>query len=414
MNKHIKLNWAWVTLAGALSAGALLAADLTPALAPAAGKAPGVVVDHSPASAGIYIGSPSLAVLTNGDYIASHDEFGPKSTEHRRAVTRVFASRDRGATWQPRSTVDGQFWSTLFVHRGALYLLGTDKHHGNAIIRRSADAGATWSTPTNAAAGLLRDNGQYHCAPVPVIEHRGRLWRAMERRNPPVGWGITYCAGMLSVPVEADLLDAANWTFSNFLPSDTRWLNNSFGGWLEGNALATRDGRIVDLLRVETPGYPEKAALVNISDDGRSATFDPARGFLNFPGGAKKFAIRFDPASDRYWSLATLVPVSQQSQTRPGGVRNTLALVCSQNLVEWTTRCLLLHHPDPVKHGFQYVDWQFDGEDIIAACRTAFDDDQGGAHNNHDANFLTFHRFVRFRHLTMADSVPVSGKLKAP
>jgi len=50
------------------------------------------------------------------------------------------------------------------------------------------------------------------------------------------------------------------------------------------------------------------------------------------------------------------------------------------------------------------VDWQFDGEDIIAACRTAFDDAEGGAHNNHDANYLTFHRFANFRRLTQADS----------
>jgi hypothetical protein len=69
-------------------------------------------------------------------------------------------------------------------------------------------------------------------------------------------------------------------------------------------------------------------------------------------------------------------------------------------------RCILLHHPDVASHGFQYVDWLFDGEDGIAACRTAFDDGQGSAHNAHDANFLTFHRFARFRRITMADSVP--------
>ena len=67
-------------------------------------------------------------------------------------------------------------------------------------------------------------------------------------------------------------------------------------------------------------------------------------------------------------------------------------------------RCILLYHPDTAAHGFQYVDWLFDGEDIIAACRTAFDDGQGGAHNHHDANFLTFHRFANFRRLSMADS----------
>src|SRR5512138_3152415 len=42
-------------------------------------RVPGVVIDHRPASSGLYIGSPSLVVLTNGDYLASHDLFGPKS-----------------------------------------------------------------------------------------------------------------------------------------------------------------------------------------------------------------------------------------------------------------------------------------------------------------------------------------------
>mgnify|MGYP000989627967 FL=1 len=91
----------------------------------------------------------------------------------------------------------------------------------------------------------------------------------------------------------------------------------------------------------------------------------------------------------------------------PGGIRNTLALTCSPDLLHWTVRCILLYHPDVAKHGFQYVDWLFDGADIIAACRTAYDDGLGGAHNNHDANFLTFHRWTDFREKTLADSVPV-------
>ena len=39
--------------------------------------------------------------------------------------------------------------------------------------------------------------------------------------------------------------------------------------------------------------------------------------------------------------------------------------------------------------GFQYVDWQFDGQDIIYLVRTAY----GGGHNYHDSNRITFHRF---------------------
>ncbi len=49
------------------------------------------------------------------------------------------------------------------------------------------------------------------------------------------------------------------------------------------------------------------------------------------------------------------------------------------------------------KHGFQYLDWQFEGNDIIALSRTAYDDAEGEAHNQHDANFITFHRIENFR-----------------
>jgi hypothetical protein len=366
---------------------------------------PGVVIDHSPASSGIYIGSPGLAVLTNGDYVASHDEFGPKSTEHKRAVSHIFQSRDRGASWRRISTIDGAFWSSLFVHRGALYLLGPDRHHGDVLIRRSVDGGVTWTSPTNGATGLLRDNSEYHCAPMPVIEHGGRLWRAMEWRNPPIAWGINYRAGMMSVPLDADLLNATNWTCSTFLPSDRAWNGGDMGAWLEGNAVVTPAGEVVDVLRVQTKSSDERAAMVHVSPDGKRASFDPAADFIKFPGGAKKFTIRFDARSKRYWALASIV-LDRDRGGDPGRTRNTLALTSSSDLVNWQVRCILLHHADVARHGFQYVDWLFDGEDIIAACRTAFDDGQGGAHNNHDANFLTFHRFADFRRLGMGDSVP--------
>ncbi len=367
-------------------------------------KVPGVVIDYSPASSGIFIGSPSLAVLPGGDYVASHDEFGPKSSEHTRAVSHVFRSSDRGASWRRIATIDGQFWSTLFVHRDALYLLGPDRHHGNAIIRRSRDGGATWTTPTGAAKGLLRGDGEYHCAPMPVIEHAGRLWRAMERRVPAVGWGVNYRAGMLSVPVDADLLDASKWTVSEFLPSDTRWNGGDFGAWLEGNAVVAPDGTVLNVLRVHTRSPDEKAALVRVSADGKTLAFDPARDFTSFPGGAKKFVIRFDPATKLYFALASIVQERHRAEG-PSGIRNTLALTSSPDLRTWTVKCILLYHPDVKKHGFQYPDWHLDGEDMIAVVRTAFDDGKGGARNHHDANYMTFHRFAGFRRLTMADSV---------
>jgi len=126
---------------------------------------------------------------------------------------------------------------------------------------------------------------------------------------------------------------------------------------------------------------------------------------VDFPGGAVKFTIRFDPAAKLYWSLTNYIP-PRHAGPDPGGTRNTLALTCSPDLRHWTVKCVLLYHPDRQRHGFQYVDWLFEGDDLIAVCRTAFDDGLGGAHNMHDANFMTFHRVKNFRKLTMKDSVP--------
>ena len=51
---------------------------------------PGVIISHLPASGGKYVGSPSICILPDGGYVASHDEFGPSSNEWRSAVTRIF------------------------------------------------------------------------------------------------------------------------------------------------------------------------------------------------------------------------------------------------------------------------------------------------------------------------------------
>lgn len=368
---------------------------------------PGVIIDHSPQSSGLYIGSPSIVALGNGDYLASHDFFGPNSAEHEGPTTAVFRSSDRGATWAEASRIKPLFWAGLFTQGDSVYIMGTDKHHGRVVIRKSADGGKTWTEPRDGATGLLTPEGEYHTAPVPVVEHRKRLWRGFEDAMGGTEWGKRYRAHVVSAPANSDLLNAANWVFSDPATRDPQWLNGTFNAWLEGNAVVLRNGAMVNVLRVDTPGLPEKAAIVEVGDGARFTRFDPTNGFINFPGGAKKFTIRFDPASDRYWSLATIVLPQRSIPGKPATIRNTLALTSSSDLRGWDIRCILLHHPDAARHGFQYPDWQFDGNDLIAVVRTAWDDAEGGAHNAHDANYLTFHRIPNFRKLTPADSVPI-------
>jgi arylsulfatase A-like enzyme len=387
---------------------------------------PGVVIHHVPAATKTYVGSPSIAILPDGTYVATHDLFGPGSSEWKGAVTPVFRSTDRGATWSRIATVEPAFWSGLFVHRGDLYLMGTTHHHGRIVIRRSMDSGATWTNPTSAATGLLTESGEYHTAPVPAIVHAGRIWRSFEDAGGGTEWGKRYRAIMLSAPADADLLDRGNWTFSNAIPRDPAWLGGRFTAWLEGNAVADAEGRLLDILRVDVRGR-ERAAIVEVTADGQQATFDSATGFIDFPGGAKKFTIRRDPRSEAageqpvWWTLASVVAPVDAARGHPAAIRNTLLLARSQDLRHWEPRSIVLHDADVARHGFQYVDWVFDGDDIAAASRTAHDDAEGGAPRAHDANYLTFHRIGKFRSLSMADSVvdpaslgwPAAGKSEA-
>lgn len=373
------------------------------------GDPPGVAIDHIRQTTGSYIGSPSIAILPNGEYVASHDIFGPKSGYRTGATTLVFGSRDRGRTWRRLAEIQPQLWSTLFVHRKALYLIGTTKEYGDAIIRRSTDGGRTWTEPKDENSGLLL-RGRYHCAPQPVVVHKGRIWRAMEEATAGMKWGENFRAFMLSIAEGADLLQAANWKASNAIGRDASWLDGQFGGWLEGNAVVSPAGRMLDILRVDYP-RGNKAAALDISDDGGKAAFSPETGWMDLPGGATKFTIRHDPKSRRYWALVNWAP-PRYAAKRASAVRNTLALVSSADLRKWEIRCVLLHHPDAERHGFQYVDWQFDGKDIVAAARTAWDDDAGGARNFHDANFLTFHRVRNFRKLTPRDSTVAMAELQ--
>jgi sulfatase modifying factor 1 len=382
-----------------ISSGVHYRFNLAWLLAPSASaRVPGVVIDHSPQQGGVWIGSPSIAILPQGEYVASHDDFGPKSTLGR---TAIFVSEDRGRTWQRRATVETAYWSTLFVHRGALYLMGTSREYGFAVIHRSDDGGRTWTAPRDAATGLLRADGKYHCAPVPVVEHGGRLWRGMEDAMGPGGWGSHFRSRMFSAPVDADLLRAESWTVSVPLARDAAWNGGDFGGWLEGNAVVAPDSGMVNVLRVAVDRPPAKAAIVHVSADGRTEAWDPALDLIEFPGGATKFTIRYDPESRRYWSLANYTPPEFTGRD-PGATRNTLALTTSADLRLWEVRAVLLHHPDHLRHGFQYLDWLFDGADIIAVSRTAYEDGEGGAHNYHDANYLTFHRIADFRTRTRA------------
>ena len=367
-----------------------------------------------------YLGSPSLLRAPSGALIATHDYFGPGSPKNREEaehLTSVYRSEDDGASWQNISHLADAFFSNLFLHRGAVYLLGVSQEYGSIVIRRTDDEGFTWTEPRDTGSGLLFPGGprhdppNYHCGVMPVLRARGRLYRAFED-NAPLHWPRGFQTFVISAPEEADLLEAASWTMSNRIAMDPAWAPSSWKppmdlGWLEGNVVETPAGEIWNLLRVHSDPEVDQAALVRVEEEGQLVTFDPESGFIPFPGGMSKFTIRRDPISGLYLTLTN----NNTNPDRPwrrhdlyssAWQRNVLSLYASEDLLHWRFICILLEDDsgrsiEDSLHdtGFQYADWQFDGDDLICLVRTA----HGGAPVFHDSNRITFHRLEGFRSL---------------
>jgi len=368
-------------------------------------------VKYQPELAKTFLGSPSILRLPDGVLLASHDYFGlrggsPRNHESEESLTSIYRSEDDGVSWVNVNHIMNCFWSNLFLHKGSVYNLGASQQYGSIVIRRSDDGGFTWTHPKDEKTGLLFKGGtyhdapNYHCAPMPVLEHNGRLYRAFEDCTEPVNKRI-FDSLVISVAVDADLLDASNWTMSNNLSLDLDTIPSEWGQadtteWIEGNIVVGPDGELCNILRLSRP-LIDHAAIVKIHDDGKRVSFDPATGFIDFPGGGTKFTIRQDPQTGLYLSL-----VNNNTDPNFHSQRNVLSLSVSEDLINWRlVKTLMtddtgLSPEDSIRlTGFQYVDWQFDGDDIIYLVRAAY----RGAVRFHDSNRILYCKQKDFRAL---------------
>ena len=367
-------------------------------------------VKYQPERTHTYLGSPSLVRLPDGALLATHDYFGvgcPRNHEGEEALTSVYRSEDDGSTWTNVTHLMNAYWSNLFLHGGHVYLLGVSQQYGSILIRRSTDGGFTWTHPADEKTGLLfrggfyHDPPNYHCAAMPVLKAKGRLYRAFEDCD-PLQWGRGFKSLVISAAEDSDLLEASSWTMSNKLAFDEAWVPEKWGqlenpGWLEGNVVLSPEGELWNILRFHSKPLVDRAVKVEIRDEGRRLSFDPADGFLDFPGGMTKFTIRQDSETGIYFSL-----VNNNTDPAWPAQRNILSLYASENLVDWQPLKTLLNDDtglsaeDSIRlTGFQYVDWQFDGNDLIYLVRAAY----RGAIRYHDSNRILYCTEKNFRKL---------------
>lgn len=344
--------------------------------------------DDAYSFSGHYLASPSLVRHPDGYLLASMDVF---SSGYPQNLTMIFRSDDEGATWHYVSDLFPCFWGKLFIHKGELYMLGNSTEYGDLLIGKSTDGGKTFSAPVALLRGSNAKNGNtgVHRSPQNVHYFGGRLWETLE-------WGswqnkeFGHAAMVMSCDENADLLDPDSWSISEpvpfraFAPELEGLPGNTMT--IEGTLVTDPAGRLLNIMRFGKYG---KALVYAVNTEDPEAPLEFDR-LMDFPANYSKFIIRHDPVSGYWYTVATRVYDPERT-----GARNLLSLLRSRDLESWEVVTDLIDRRD-MDHkavGFQYVDFEIEGEDILYLCRTGWN----GANTYHNTNYQTFHRIQNFR-----------------
>jgi autotransporter-associated beta strand protein len=375
--------------------GALIIGNLC-AQSPAA--CPGVIINEVPAPSQFfgnpinprYVSDPCILVLSNGDYLAAHALFGSGSGAATSGRTSIFRSSDKGVTWTKvngGNDLTGILRGSLFELDGAVYLLGANNDaSGNvAVISKSTNNGNSWSAP----ASLSPLGGM--ATPDNVLTVNGRLW-------------LTRTTSAVSCAITSDPMLAASWSNPGGFPAAS-------SSWLPGTGFNATDNFIGEGQISHSPGeglviLPKVRLLsytapANVNPVSGRVSFDPDRDFVPLPGGEKKFGVRYDSVSGKYFMLSNpILPADAGSPLARDLIRNTAAVFSSSDLRTWKLEKIFLYTANINYEGFQYFNFEFDGDDIVLASRTGFDVGGNRPPRGHDSNLLTFHRIPDFRNLT--------------
>lgn len=291
-------------------------------------------------------------------------------------VAKLLKSTDGGVTWTQVAEVKGLRWPRLFEVNGTLYMAGTDYDSSQGkIVRFNAD---------HTYKGALI-SGVHLAGPTATLIHNGRIY-AGDR--------------MASAPVDANLLDPASWTVpQNPLSILTqKWYLSTSGEktvndytLMEGNALLGKDGAIYNLLRIQTNPANGWAALLKLSEDNRSFSIvESCNSLVAMPTTASKFTVRYDEATGLYITFTAMPSMDLNTNQR-----NVICMTVSEDLIHWefidvilVDREMMNPRFSALAHGFNYVDWTWQGDDLLLVVREA----TGRTGCYHDGTYLTLYR----------------------
>jgi hypothetical protein len=174
-------------------------------------------------------------------------------------------------------------------------MIGNRRGSRDICIARSPDGGDTWSEM------VTLFEGRYHCAPTPVVQKDGFVYRAFETC---VGIRTEWKSLVVAGDVSKDLLDPASWRMSNqvsfpgvpavltqhrYAPSAADKVPHD--SFLEGNVVNVR-GELRVMLRTIIDGHTTAglASVCRLDDDGREMDYRFVQ-FYRMPGAGCKSAL---------------------------------------------------------------------------------------------------------------------------
>ena len=351
------------------------------------------------AFSGSFICSPSFVRHPDGYLLSSMDVFGRDTPQN---MTFIFRSDDDGNTWHYVCDLYPCFWGRLFIHRGDVYMLSCSTEYGDVLIGKSEDGGNTFGAPITLLRGSNGKSGNtgVHKNPQPVVSHCGRLWCTLEWGS----WGKRYHAPMvMSCDENADLLNPENWHFTPPVRYDPTWPGLAKGvssGNIEGTLVVAPNGKFYNIMRYDTTKTVPQYGLVMVYE---VDTADPDAPLqyshtIHLPGNLAKFMIKQDSVTGNYYTIISRI-------TGPIGYsqRKLLSLMVSRDLEKWNLVTDIYDFRHRPIAGFQYTDFEFEGDDIIMLCRVALNE----APNGHDSNFQVFDRIPNFRQLKETEVAPL-------
>lgn len=333
---------------------------------------------------GHFLCSPSIVRTKSGKLIAGMDLFGIPMPQN---LEILYYSDDNGKSWRYLTDLYPFYWSTLFVHKDVLYIIGLTTEYGSLQISCSYDEGETWEPAVTLCYGSNRDcdYGGVHRAPMQVVNYNGRLYTTCEYGK----WGeCCHLPMVISVDENADLMKPENWNMTELIHFEGKWKEKAEGvqyDTIEGNVVMAPDGELYNFMRWKL-GAMLKLKIDKNNPDAPLEFVD----IVEAPVTNSMFKII---EHGNKYLMVTNRKTEACGRFEAFRFRNVLSLVETEDFESFKVIKDIFNKEDedPLKNGFQYPAVLYENGEIYLNVRTAMNE----PNNEHDSNYMLFYKIEK-------------------